>query len=767
MTTDERARLPPGTRFRPTARAPRRCARRELPGRAAVCPAVRIAQLTALALALALLPSVGAASPAPAPASTASAPTPASIEALRAELRRLTAILGDGQGPAPARACVTSYAGYCVAPGAPWKKGTPRPPKTQPRPAPRPEAPALVSVYRAYLERPDAARALDRAAARYHLAQLLLETGETDEGIALLERVTESDPDLERAAWAAALLLDELVVRWTARDNTPARAVATGATLREQLTRLRALPLWRHDAAAPLREREPLLRAGVRWREAMARHEEARVERHPALAARGYLDCAEAFIALFNDFEDHDRADTLLWNAARCYEAGGLVVAAIKTRARLVTAFPESEHVERATLDNAESYLSLTRFEQAAGWYEDYARRYAKRLEARAALERVIWIRSELGSSDALLEAIELYERYYARRDPARAAAVRWRGYATLRDDDARRAYAEAYLKRYARKGGPSRFVVVSAALAKLLWDQTCRARHPEAGLCVDRDRGDYLRFPVADPKHVENHVLKQLLPQRPASAQRTRAIELARVSIVHHERHESSDELYQQDQVYELRAALADAQLLLADAYFEHLVETSARPGRVGDPRARPWAANSSRPITLHERAVIPREARISWVAKLQGPRADALDRLDRAYASIDRDRRMTPASATACIRRGQLREWVIDSMFERPGVCAGPRPRVCSVEKQRYFALRDNAREHYRRCVTETPMLGASPELFDYAADRHLRLRGDLALFQDEIIPDTRWLAEPAPVRAGVITDYETAALLGQTIE
>ncbi len=717
----------------------------------------------ALTLTFTLAPTTGAAS-GPAPPSDANAPAslePGSLEALRAELRRLTAILGDGQGPAQTRACETNTEGVCVyrsrrkkglAPGA-------APPTT---PTTRPETRALITTYQAYLEHPDAAAAPDRAAARYHLAKLLIETDNTDDAITQLERVTESDPDLQRAAWAATLLIDELILRWTDEKNTLERSLETGEALREQLTRLSALPLWRHDAAEPLRERELWLHAGVRWREAMALQEQGRNARHPLLAAPSYLACGHAFVAIFNDYPEHDRADTLLWNAANCLEAGGYVGAALKTRSRLVAGFPDSVHTERATLYIAESHLLLTRFEQAARWFGRYARRYPGRQDSVEALERVIWIRSAIGPKNALRSAIADYERYYLRRDPRRAGAVSWRGYSPLTDDDEqRRAYAEAYLKRFVRKGGLSRYVVVSATLAKLLWDRTCRASKPEAGLCVDRGRISGIRSTEARKLPVPS----RLTARRRVDDELAKAIALARAAIISHEHHERT---YTQEDRHpndELRAALAGSQLILADARFERLIETTAGRGEDDDPRVRPWRTSALHELRSHERAEIPRDKRLSWVAGIRGEQADAVDELDRAYASIEGDG-PSRASATACVRRAQLREWLF-RRFERPVACGQGDSRECKAGYRFHAALRASAREAYRRCVMDTPRWGASAELLAFASERHLRLGGGYVTRVDEMVPETRWVADPEPVRAGVITDYETAALLGQTIE
>ncbi|MEZ4453375.1 MAG: hypothetical protein R3B09_28180, partial [Nannocystaceae bacterium] len=82
------------------------------PARVAILSAVlRLA--VPLSLSLAAAPVDGAPATVettPAPASTAAV----SIEALRGTIASLTARVGDGQGPARARACKTNSEGQCV-----------------------------------------------------------------------------------------------------------------------------------------------------------------------------------------------------------------------------------------------------------------------------------------------------------------------------------------------------------------------------------------------------------------------------------------------------------------------------------------------------------------------------------------------------------------------------------------------------------------------------------------------------------------------------
>ena len=759
---------------------------------------LRTARLCASLIALTSLVVADAAAAAEPPAPQRSAqesslPSAASdeptAEALRATIQRHIAVLGDGQGPAGQRACKTNSEGLCIYRA---KKKTKKTTTTttatavggatatpeDSRRAPTPEESELIAAYETYLAHPDAAAASDRDALRYHLARLLADTGAVEASIAHLVALTETATSPELAAWAGALLLDELVMQWTQAADFEA-SVKSSRRLTEQLARLQSLPLWRHDAARPLREMAPRLDAGIRWREGAAHLERGRNARSPGDSSEAFLACAETFLALHADYAaGHDKADTLLWNAATCLEASLDPIAAAAQYERLLELYPDSEHAKEATYYVAELLMAQVRFGLAAVWYERFAARFAKDHRTPHALANAIELRAALGPPDALQADLTAYEALYRRRDPKRAAQIFWSGYSLLTTDDrSRRDYAERYLKVYGHRGGRGREIIALVVIADAAWSNTCPLEQAEAGLCVAVSDGKEVSLRFTDSPLVGRHQLHTRKLRRRLDADARASLEGFRRALFLLDNQRIDVPPDDAAQLRDFNYATARAWIALADALFETLIDASnpaltGRSPKTPDPRTQPWLSYTYR-LRGHEAASFPDDERLSALADLRGPLADALDQLDRAYASLEEHHVATPAAATASARRGQLREWLMDHVLlgetspARPCESQGHGHDQCTTAKERYDDLRGSARDAYVRCVAQVPH-GAVPE---DTAELCLRKLAILDPTNPAHLPefigslDPYDPGEPAALadRAGVITDYETARARG----
>jgi tetratricopeptide (TPR) repeat protein len=632
----------------------------------------------------------------------------------------------------------------------------------------------LLAAYEAYLAHPDAADASDRDAVRYHLAQLLAETGDVEAALAHLIALTESATSPELAAWAGALLVDELVLQWSVVD---VEARLQGARrLKEQLTRLQSLPLWRHEAARPLRELAPRLDAGIRWREGVIHRDRGRNARRPDERSAAFLACADAFLALHADYgANHDKADTLLWNAATCLNAGLQPMAAVAQFERLLELYPDSYHARESTIYVAGILTVQARYARAVEWYERFAARFPKDSDAPTALAIAIELRAALGPKDALEADLSAYESLYKRKDPKRAARILWSGYALLATDDrSRRAYAERYLKIYGHRGGRGREVIAEVALADAIRSQTCPLKQTESGLCVAAASGKEVSLRFTDSPVVGRHQLptRELHRRRNADAEASlRGFRRALIILENTRIDVPPDDTRQ---LRDLAYASARAWLALADALFETLLDgsnpalASGPPPKKPDPRSSPWSSYS-RPLRGHEAASIAVEARLSALAGVRGPLAEVIDRLERAYASLEEHHVGTPSAAIASARRGQLSEWLMDHVLlgetspSRPCESTGHRSRRCTTTKERYDALRGASRDAYARCVAQMRH-GA---VADETAELCLRKLAILDPTNPAHLPEMFGTSgpydaeEPAALadRAGVVTDYETA--------
>lgn len=129
--------------------------------------------------------------------------------------------------------------------------------------------------------------------------------------------------------------------------------------------------------------------------------------------------------------------DAILFNAALHYEAAGLLGRAIRARQILLRNFPESPLHPRALYLTAGNYHALAIYEQAAGLYEDFARRFPRHddssctdrqreagscPDARAALQNAMYFHHALGEIDRVVEGGRLFEAYFRRSHPRQAA---------------------------------------------------------------------------------------------------------------------------------------------------------------------------------------------------------------------------------------------------------------------------------------------------------------------------------------------------------
>ena len=342
-------------------------------------------------------------------------------------------------------------------------------------PAPfTPREQSMLDAFDRFEQHVDVAAEYPREAPRilYRRAFLMLRRNRFESARPLLERLIQEHDGTRWAAWGALLLVDRLVVQWQASLKT-----GTDAKVRDDLEmwaeRLLTMKLYKHREAARLRELLLTLLAGLSWRKAEDLQDQERFE-----------ECGEQFVAIFNRYEDHDRADTLLYNAARCFDAAYRVDSATKVRHALLARFPDSMHARETLHDLAQIYEALANYERSAERYEQFAQRYRKDEDTPAALERAYLIRKALDQPARARENLERYEVLFSRRDVKRAAAAFWDQIELLDDPNDVEAHARAYIERYGSKGGLDRRAIAHATLGRELWRKSC-LRPNKDGSCV------------------------------------------------------------------------------------------------------------------------------------------------------------------------------------------------------------------------------------------------------------------------------------------
>jgi TolA-binding protein len=314
----------------------------------------------------------------------------------------------------------------------------------------------------------------------YHRAKLMMEHNRFDEAKPLLKEMITKFDDVKEAqiyaAWCSQMLVDLLTIRWVDKNNNPQQIIEASDELQEWATKLQGMKIWSHPENSAVREAVPTLLAGIGWKKGMAYRDAgaAYINGEPGGDPQGFEKCATQFIQVFNDFEDHEKADTLLWNAADCSDAAYQVGQAIQIRNALLDRFPTSEHAKDTLHFLAESYQAVAYYNDSAQRYEQFATDYEKDERASDALQNAYLFRLGLGQESKAKENLAKYESLYRKKDVGKAARIFWSQYDLLKSEGAKRSHAENFLKTYGTKGGVDRAVVAEAVIAQIDWRRSC-----------------------------------------------------------------------------------------------------------------------------------------------------------------------------------------------------------------------------------------------------------------------------------------------------
>jgi hypothetical protein len=374
--------------------------------------------------------------------------------------------------PPRSKRCKTNAEGMCVY-------STKRvPEQIQPKPYDDDSRERLeaYAIYEAHVAPSEALREL-----RYRHIHLHMDHDDFAGAAPLLERyVVDYDGHLS-AVWAAHMLLDALMIPWLTRKD-----VQPTAELLVWLDRLPTLELWQQRPQADtLRESIPTLRAGAMWQLAMHARDEAHVAwtSDPPQPSDGFRRCADIFVEIFNAFENHERAATLLWNAADCSLANNDVGQALSLYGRLLERFPDSEHARDTLASLADLEQALFMIERAATHALQLVRRYPKHERASEMLERAYENERALGRDGD--EIVELYVKLFARKRPDQVARMLWRHRPSAPGE--RLVHAKDFYSSTLARSWPDGQLDAARTITELSWAGACRDRLDPLGLCVSR----------------------------------------------------------------------------------------------------------------------------------------------------------------------------------------------------------------------------------------------------------------------------------------
>ncbi len=303
----------------------------------------------------------------------------------------------------------------------------------------------------------------------YHRVKLMMMHNKFKEAKPLaIDLISKFDGSVY-AAWAAEMLVDILTIAWTNQGNSPEDDIKASNELEEWAKKLQKAKVWKHEEADRVRETVPELLAGIGWKRAMAYQTQGQ-QGDP----QGYKKCGNEFVQIWNDFEKHPRAATLLFNAARCFEAGYLVGNAINMRKELLSRYPKSEHAKQTLRELGQNYQAIAYYEDAATRFEEYATQNPKDNFSSEALNNAYLFRLGLGQQEKAAADLAKYEDFYKKKDVTTAAKIYWSKHSLLTDDASKLAHAKAYLSTYGGKGGADRQAVAEASIGQILWRQSC-----------------------------------------------------------------------------------------------------------------------------------------------------------------------------------------------------------------------------------------------------------------------------------------------------
>jgi TolA-binding protein len=303
----------------------------------------------------------------------------------------------------------------------------------------------------------------------YHRVKLMMEHNRfVDAKPLATELVTKFDGTIY-AAWAAEMLVDALTLAWA--DATTSNDVRRerGAELERWSAKLQTSKAWSHAEADRVRTQVPTLLAAVAEDRAKSYMKDGE-----AGDPQAYVKCAQEYVEIWNAHENHEKADILLFNAARCYEAAYLVGLAVKMRSELVARYPKSTVYRQTLRELGENYQAIAFYGEAAEKYEHYAAEFPKDAYSAQALQNAYLFRLGRGEDKEATSDLDKYEAIYRKKDVALAAKIFWSKHALLDDDTERLAHARAYLADYGGKGGLDRQAVAEAAIGQILWRQSC-----------------------------------------------------------------------------------------------------------------------------------------------------------------------------------------------------------------------------------------------------------------------------------------------------
>jgi tetratricopeptide (TPR) repeat protein len=322
--------------------------------------------------------------------------------------------------------------------------------------------------------------AQDLVQIKYRKARIFYEANHFEEASVLFRDIAFNHPNTEYGEFAANLYLDSLNVLGTMQQ--PARPECI-----EELT-ANIEPLSSSFCGNPSdREAHPDLCGVVGELECQAK----RAHAEALQSAGNFRTAAGEYVKMFRanlELPEEQRCgtmDEILWNAAINYEAAKLLGRAIRVRQALIQQYPESELAKKSIYLLGANFHALAYYDQAASYYEQFARQYAgetgesctaqERAESRCpdavlALRNATLFRLGLGQEEEANADVELFVENYRRSRPTEAAQVAFAMGALYEQRemwDHVIRYYRRFLRDYRRTALPHQIILANVSLGR------------------------------------------------------------------------------------------------------------------------------------------------------------------------------------------------------------------------------------------------------------------------------------------------------------
>lgn len=122
-----------------------------------------------------------------------------------------------------------------------------------------------------------------------------------------------------------------------------------------------------------------------------------------------------------------ERAEEILYNAARAFQAARLIAKSIAVRKILIDPkynLNNTELAKKSVYEIGGNYQAIAVYDEAASWYERYAAQNPKADKSPEALSDAVALRLGLGQEDQAIKDADLFNKNFGTSKPAQTAAI-------------------------------------------------------------------------------------------------------------------------------------------------------------------------------------------------------------------------------------------------------------------------------------------------------------------------------------------------------